>query len=372
MKILYVITCADRGGAQVALLDLVSNLPPGYEPVVAAGESGFLQQGCDRAGIPFRTIRGLMRQIHPINDLLALVRLVSLIRREKPALVHAHTSKAGLLARIAAWSTGTPSVFTVHTWSFDDGVRRLLRWIAVPLEKFAAQFGGPIITVSDANTRKGLRWSIASEDRIVRIWLGIPDSTLLTQSEKRSHVTMIMVARFVEQKDHELLLRALTGVKGNWVLQLVGNGLMLEKTKALARELNLEKRIRFLGERSDVPDLLSQADIYVLASKWEGLPVSILEAMRASLPVIATDVGGISEMVKDEVTGLLARAGDPDHLRNRLQILIDSPELRTTLGKAARRSFEENFQIEASVRKTIAVYDAINTGGKISITGAGA
>jgi glycosyltransferase involved in cell wall biosynthesis len=367
MKILYVITCADRGGAQVALLDLVSNLPAGYEAVVAAGEDGFLQQGCDRGGIPFRRIRGLVRRIDPINDILALMRLVSLIHRERPDLVHSHTSKAGLLARIAAWITGTPSVFTVHTWSFDDGVRRLLRWIAVPLEKFAALFGGPIITVSDANIRKGLRWSIASKDRMVRIWLGLPDLKLPAKSKKRSQVTMIMVARFVEQKDHELLLRALAGVSGNWALQLVGNGPTLDKTQALATELNLNERIQFLGERSDVPELLAQADIYILASKWEGLPVSILEAMRASLPVIANDVGGISEMVKDEVTGFLASAGNPDHLRLRIQMLIDSPQIRINMGRAARRNFEENFQIDVSVRKTVAVYDAAHAGGQIPI-----
>jgi glycosyltransferase involved in cell wall biosynthesis len=360
MKILYVITCADRGGAQVALLDLVLHLPEGYEAVVAAGENGFLQQGCERAGIPFRVIRGLVRQIDPISDLFALVRTIALIGRERPQVVHAHTTKAGLIARVAAWITRTPSVFTVHTWSYDNGVSRLVRWLGVPLEKFAALLGGQIITVSDANTEKGLSRSITSKENIVRIWLGIPNTKLRAKREMQRHVRMIMVARFVEQKDQGLLLRALSGVYGSWELQLVGSGPMIERAQALAVKLNLDKRVHFLGERSDVPELLAQADIYILSTKWEGLPVSILEAMRAGLPVIATDVGGINEMVKDGVTGLLARPSDADHLCDRIQTLVNSPELRVNMGDAARLSFEENFQIEVSVRNTVAVYDAMN------------
>lgn len=364
MKILYVITCGDRGGSQVTLLDLIQHLPDGFEPVVVSGQDGFLRDGCERAGVSFRKIRSLVRDIHPINDVLALVKLVTLIHREHPDLVHAHTSKAGVVARLAAWLTQTPSIFTAHTWSFEDGVPRIVRWLAVPLERLVALVGGPIIVVSDANARKALRRGIAPQDRIFRVWVGIPDAKLTPRPETDRPVTMIMVARFVEQKDQKLLLRALAEVHGDWVLQFVGSGPLLAETQALARELNLGPRVQFLGERSDVTELLSQADIFVFASKWEGLPRVILEAMRAVLPVVATDVGGIGEMVENGVSGFLTPAGSKSELAGSIQALIDSSELRSAMGRAARRRFEEDFRIETCVRKTVAIYRMLHAGSK--------
>ncbi len=358
MKILYVITCGDRGGSQVTLLDLVRNLPAGFEAVVASGQHGFLEQGCRKTGIPFRRVPGLVREIHPLRDLAAFLHLILLIRRERPDVVHAHTSKAGILARLAAWVTQTPSVFTAHTWSFDADLPYPVRWLAVPLEKLAAWVSGTIIVVSDANAGKALRRAIAPSHRIVRIWVGIPDTGLLARPGAHDPVTLVMVARFMEQKDHKLLLHALKEVHGNWILLLAGHGPLLEQTQALARQLGLEGKVQFLGERPDVPDLLAQADIFVLASRWEGLPRVILEAMRAGLPVVATDVGGVSEMVDDGVTGFLTPPGDLVRLRERIQVLIDSAELSAMLGASARRRFERDFQIETCVRKTVAVYRA--------------
>src|ERR1700722_4374204 len=151
MKILYVITCGDRGGAQVAVMDLVRNLPDGFEPVVVSGQDGYVKDSCTRAGIPFRRVRRLIRQIQPLSDVQAFFQLMSLIRTERPDLVHAHTTKAGILARVAAWFMRTPSVFTAHTWSFDGDVPPIAGWLAVPLERLAALVSGPIIVVSSAN-----------------------------------------------------------------------------------------------------------------------------------------------------------------------------------------------------------------------------
>ncbi len=358
MKILYVITCGDRGGSQVTLLDLVRNLPAGFEAVVASGQDGYLERGCKKTGIPFRRVTCLVREIHPLRDLVALFQLILLIGRERPDVVHAHTSKAGILARLAARIMRTPSVFTAHTWSFDADLPRLIRWLAVPLERFAAWVSGTIITVSDANTRKALRRAIAPRRQLVRIWVGIPDTNLFAQPGAHDPVTLVMVARFTEQKDHKLLLRALEKVDGNWILQLVGDGPLLKQVQTLTCEMKLEGKVQFLGERADVVDSLARADIFILASRWEGLPRVILEAMRAGLPVVATNVGGVGEMVDDGVTGFLTPPGDFVRLRDRIQTLIDSAPLRAALGASARRRFERDFRIETCVRKIVSVYRA--------------
>jgi glycosyltransferase involved in cell wall biosynthesis len=359
MKILHVITRGDCGGAQVALLNLVRHMPAGYEVVVAAGEEGYLRDQCEKHGIRFLFVRDLVRDVNPLRDVLSLGRLVILIRRENPDVVHAHTSKAGINARIAAWVAGKPSVFTAHSWSFDNGLSRFVEWLAVPMERVAAHISGPIIAVSEANARKAISNSIAPKKKIIRVWLGIPDSSLRAAPGGAGPIKMIMVSRFAIQKDHQLLLRSVASISGDWILQLVGNGPFLDSSKRLAKELDIENRVEFLGERSDVPELLSQAHIFVLASKWEGLPVCILEAMRAGLPIVASDVGGVKEMVTVGVNGFVPERGDASQLHHSLENLIESRELRIKMGEASRSRYRKDFQIISYVQGTCAVYGSL-------------
>ena len=356
MKLLYVITLAERGGAQVHLLDLVANLPAGFSPVIATGEPGFLCDEAAKLGIPVHLVPELTHPIHPVQDFRALLAIARLIRREMPDVVHAHTSKAGLLARFAARLAATPVVLTAHTWSFADGIPCLQRWISIPLERLAAALAGKIITVSQANTVLALKKSIAKQQALIRIWNGVPDVPGRALPGSRKTVTLITTARFAPQKDHGLLLEALTSIEGDWRLLLVGDGPTRRQIDKEANDLGLARRIEFLGERDDIQSLLTAADLFVLPSKWEGLPLSILEAMRAGLPVIATNIGGVGEAVTDGVTGYLTAPGDAAQLRHRLQHLIRSPELLATMGAAARQRYEQDFRIETMVQKTVAVY----------------
>lgn len=170
-------------------------------------------------------------------------------------------------------------------------------------------------------------------------------------------VRLIMVARLQPQKDHPTLFRALSGLQDrNWTLELVGDGPDRESLQNLARDLGLTDRVIFSGQRLDVPQRLKEADVFVLATRWEGFPRSILEAMRAGLPVVATDVGGCRESVVDGETGFLVPKEDPLELRDRIRILIDSPELRTRMGQKGRKRFEENFLFERMYQRTLEVY----------------
>jgi glycosyltransferase involved in cell wall biosynthesis len=356
MKILYVITRAERGGAQVHLVDMLANLPPEFKPIVATGERGYLCEECAKLGVPVRYVPGLTQPVHPLKDLRALVALIGLIRREKPDVVHAHTSKAGLVARFAARITGAPAVFTAHTWSFAEGISAVQRGFAIPLERLAAGLGGKIITVSEANKEMALRRSVATTRSLVRIWNGIPDVQYRAKPGTREFTTLITVARFAPQKDHRLLLHALADVGGNWRLILAGAGPRRREVEVSAKRLGLIDRIDFVGDRSDIPQILSEADIFILPSKWEGLPLSILEAMRAGLPVIATDVGGVAETVTDGVTGYLTARDDVSDMRERIQTVMGNVELMRRLGRAGRRRYEKDFRLETMVEKTLAIY----------------
>jgi glycosyltransferase involved in cell wall biosynthesis len=171
-----------------------------------------------------------------------------------------------------------------------------------------------------------------------------------------------MVARFSPQKDHQTLLQALASLQHlEWELDLIGDGPLIDRVKSLAVSLKLSGRTRFLGQRMDVESLLAQSQISILATNWEGFPLSILESMRAGLPVIASSVGGVEEAILDEETGYLVPRGDVAALRDRIRALVEAPDLRLRMGKLARVRYEQHFSLETAVRKTLDVYHQVAT-----------
>jgi glycosyltransferase involved in cell wall biosynthesis len=148
----------------------------------------------------------------------------------------------------------------------------------------------------------------------------------------------------------------MAGVAGTWRLQFAGDGPERGACEAAARAAGIADRVEFLGARGDIPGLLANADLFVLSTHWEGLPLSILEAMRAGLPVIATQTGGVGEAVQDGVTGFLTAPGDLMDLRIRIQQLLSSRELVRQMGAAGRKRYERDFQISSMVQGTLAAY----------------
>ena len=215
-----------------------------------------------------------------------------------------------------------------------------------------------IITVSEFDRQLGLNARIAPADRLVTVHNGMADAADVKLAEPaRTPVRMVMIARFGAQKDHPTLFRALAGLRSlPWELDLVGDGPLMDETRRLAASLDLGERVRFLGQRNDVDRILAESQISLLATNWEGFPLSILESMRAGLPVIASDVGGINESVQDGATGYLVRRGDVDGLRARIAELLAAPELRSRLGANGRARFQREFTLQQSVAGTLAVY----------------
>ena len=357
-KILYVVTRAERGGGQVHVRDLLGGFRFSYECHLATGEEGFLCEAARHLGVAVHIVPSLVQPMAPLKDLRAVMEIRSLLRKLRPDLVHAHTSKAGLLARLAGAIASVPVVFTAHTWSFAEGVGRKQKLIALPLERVAG-LGSRIITVSESNRQLALSKGVGRERRVTTIWNGIADAPRRADPGSAGRVRIVMVARFAGQKDQLLLLRALSGVNEDFEVDLVGDGPLLERVQKAATDLGLKDRVNFLGDRDDVADLLARAHIFALVTNWEGLPLSILEAMRTGLPVISSKVGGVGESVEDGVTGLLVRAGDPDQLRAALLRLIRDPELRAALGRAGRKRYERDFTVDRMLAKTAEIYSEL-------------
>ncbi|MQT71441.1 glycosyltransferase, partial [Pseudomonas sp. FSL R10-0071] len=171
---------------------------------------------------------------------------------------------------------------------------------------------------------------------------------------------IIMVARFEKPKNQTAVLQALAAIEiQNWHLELVGDGPELAKCVLLAEQLNIARKVTFSGACSDVAVRLGNSDIFVLTSDWEGLPLTILEAMRSSLPVIASDVGGVAESIDDGVTGILVPRDYTVALRNAFVQLLQSQGERESMGYKAREKFEQEFTFDLMLRKTLDVYQLV-------------
>ncbi|HEV8178261.1 MAG TPA: glycosyltransferase family 4 protein, partial [Gemmatimonadales bacterium] len=313
------------GGVQVHVRDLAASLlRRGHEAIVLTSGSGPYVEALRASGVETITLQHLGAAIRPFRDLRALGEIHSVLKRVRPDLVSTHSSKAGILGRAAARLLRVPVLFTAHGWAFTPGIPHreagVYRWI----ERMAAPLATRIITVSEFDRQLALSHRFASSDKIVTVHNGMPDIPAgLRGDPSRSPVRLVMTARFEPQKDHGTLLRALAGLQQEpWQLDLIGDGPLLPAAEALVAELGLGGRVRFWGQRMDVAERLADAQVALLITNWEGFPRSILEAMRAGLPVLTSAVGGVAESVKDGETGFVVARGDVEAVRARLRQLV--------------------------------------------------
>ena len=361
MRIGYIVTTASPiGGAQIHVRDLAAAAAArGHEPSVITSGSGPFIDDLRALGIPVAVLRHLAVPIQPLRDLRALSEVRAALRKFRPELIAAHSSKAGILGRLAGRSLRVPVVFTAHGWAFTPGVSPASAALYRRVERLVGPLASAIITVSEYDRQLGLAARIAPADRIVTVHNGMPDiAPHLRADPTRSPARMVMVARYGPQKDHPTLLRALATLRDlPWEVDLIGDGPLIEETKALAASLGVADRIHFLGQRKDVDQLLSGSQISLLITNWEGFPLSILESMRAGLPVVASSVGGVSESVRDGENGYLVERGDVAGVADRIRRLLTDPGLRARMGGAGRARFERDFTLEQSVSRTLAVYE---------------
>lgn len=362
-KILHIITTGESGGAQTHLYDLCTSIRGRYRPLVAMGHKGVLGDKLEKAEIPVYLLPALQREINLIKDWHACREMHHLINELQPDLICTHSSKAGFLGRIAAWRAGIPTIFTAHGWAFTEGVPPTRRFVYKILERWAAQWTKRIICVSDYDFQLACKNRVAAPAKMVTIHNGIPAGRPPRERgyNDDSRIKVIMVARFSSQKDQPLLLQAISELQldDSFEVWLVGEGPLLSAARDYAAQLNIMDKTKFLGDRSDVADLLDGADIFVLTSHWEGFPITILEAMRAGLPVIVSDVGGCREAVLVGQTGYVVKPGDIRGLAYYIEEMITDRVSRINMSQAGYERFMNNFTIDKMVEKTLGVYDEV-------------
>ena len=366
MRVLHVVTKADVGGAQTYVLELATaQMASGDTVAISAGSVGVMAAEAERRGLTVMSSPHLHREIGLRSELAALRGLREQIAEFSPDVVHAHSSKAGVLVRVAT-RRRVPAVYTAHGWPFQAGAplaQRMVSWLG---ETLAAHWWGEVICLTDAEKALARRWRVVSPRRLHVVPNGLPDVEEHLRADLRvrepgAPVVIVMVARFAPPKSQRRVLDAVTAMRpGGWRLDLVGDGPQLEECRAAATALGLDDRVRFLGHRDDVGELLLASDIGLLWSRYEGMPLALMEAMRAGLACVANDLDGTRLLLADGASGLLVPFED-GALTTVLQRLVDDSDGRRGLAAAARARFENLFSIEGNERRVRQVYDsAIN------------
>jgi glycosyltransferase involved in cell wall biosynthesis len=372
MRILHIITRLDKGGSADVLLDLSAGLKGmGHDVYIAAGPTLHPQTDIDafslRSGIPVYHIRHLTRDCYPLQDFLSFFEILKIIRKVKPDILHTHTSKAGFIGRIAGRIAGIKvAVHMPHGHVFYGYFNKIKTRIFVYLEKIASMFSDKIVTLTDIEKLEYLDEKIAPDNKIVAIPCGIDvDKFSSAQNTVRNEFGISpdmpvigWVGRAESVKGGEYFLRACQLIKKEMPharFLVVGDGSLQGEMEALANSLNLSNEVKFAGYRTDMPEIMNSIDLLLHTPLNEGLGRVILEAMACGKPIVATNVGGIPEIVEHGIHGFLVPPGDCASMaKESLRILKDT-ELAWRLGNACRKK-ALNFSTKQMVRKIHNLY----------------
>lgn len=354
IRVLHIITRLDKGGsADNTLLSVLGLNKEVFKVDLLSGRTNFpspkLTQLKEQNLIQYKEIGQLVRAIHPFKDISALSQLYQYIKKGRYDIVHTHSSKAGLLGRLAARMAGVKHIIhTPHGHIFYGYYGRCLSFMFIILERWAARFTEKIITLTNSGKEEHVQYKIAPAHKFITIHSGLELGSLQPSDTKndvakefnidKSDKLIGTVARLVPIKGHEFLVKAAPLVLQHYpdtTFLLIGDGPLRKKLENLAQQLNFFDKIVFSGMREDIPRLLNAIDIFVLPSLNEGMGRVLIEAMVLAKPIVATRVGGVPDVVEDGSSGLLVPPADPDALADAICTIMKNPALASKLASHA-------------------------------------
>jgi glycosyltransferase involved in cell wall biosynthesis len=363
MRIVLLSTSMGMGGADKQLLSAAQELRSRGHEVLLISLTPLGPMGLEARsrGIPTESLE--MRR--GIPDPRGLLRLGRLVQAWRPDVLHSHMVHANFMARVLRLYVRVPAlVSTIH--SLHEG-GRLKMWVYRLTNGLADQ----MTIVSQAAADRFVTERIIPRELLTVVPNGVDTERFRTvplEARQRLRKSMglerafvwIAVGRFDPPKDYPTMLRAFATLRARApeaVLLLVGRGSLQTETESLARALGLTDRVRFLGVRNDVPELMSAADGYVMSSAWEGMPVVLLEAAAAGLPIVATAVGGNREVVCDQESGFLVPPGDPDALGEAMvRLSASSDDQRRAMGERGREHVRARYDLSRMVERWEELY----------------
>ena len=342
-------------GVQRVSLTEIEFLSKRFDFSVVCKEDGPLAERLREISTPVFYVNSLQREVSIVKDLKSLYKLYVLFRQQKFDVVHTHSSKTGFVGRIAARLAGCRSVIhTVHGFSFPAAKSKIAWTVYFLMERLAKLFTHKLIVMNRDDEKFALKSLGYKRSQVVFQNNGVQPSIFSPpKSEKPSKKTdalkVVMVGRLWEQKDPETLVDAAINVLGHndkFLFDFIGDGELTESLKCKVEVAKLGEQIRFLGWQNNVADQLPNYDVFVLPSKWEGMPLAILEAMSCGLPVIATNIAGNRDLVDDGTDGFLFEIGDVSALEAHLLKYEQDRKLVHLHSAVAREKIVSRFDIK--------------------------
>jgi glycosyltransferase involved in cell wall biosynthesis len=370
LRIAQVITKFTAGAGGITLRGALGLDPERYAVTVLAAAGGSFAPRAAEAGIEVIPLRNMSADLSPRSDARGVAELTAHLTGGSFDLVHTHSAKAGALGRVAARRAGVPAVVhSIHGFPFHEFQSPLRRRSYLAIERRLARITDYFLTDGTFVAAEAVRLKIAQPDRIRAIASPVDDDIPVASQTNRRRARIALgippgvkvigtAARLDPQKAPLDLVRAVAGLPRTDVrLVFLGDGELRSQTEQLIDRLGIGHRCVLAGERADATDLLPAFDVFALSSLYEGLPCAAVEAMKCGVPVVATAVNSVPEVVVPGRTGLLARPGDPASLGRALSYLLDHPADGARMARAARAHIGDRFSQSVIGEDLVEAYD---------------
>jgi glycosyltransferase involved in cell wall biosynthesis len=377
VKVLRIIGRLNVGGPAIHVVNLTAGLnPPRYQSLLVAGS----ENEAEGSMLDFALSHGVRPTVIPEmvtafslapRDAKALWKLYGLMRKERPQIVHTHTAKAGFLGRLAARLAGVPIiVHTFHGHVLHGYYGPSKSWVLRRMEQSLAWFTDRLVTVSEQVKSELVSYGIARAEKINVIPLGFDLEPFLSSHTHRGEfrreiglsdeIKLIgIVGRIFPIKNHSLFLECAARIYAREPTArfvIVGDGVLRSALEHQAQKLGLAQQVLFTGWRRDLPRIYADLDVLVVSSDNEGTPVSAIEAMASSCPVVATHVGGLPDLITHKKTGFLVRPRDPDGIAASVLQVLQNPQMAQTLTRNARIAARNRFAMKRLISDTHHLY----------------
>lgn len=377
-RVLYIVTKSVWGGANRYVFDLAINLKNDYQVYIAAGGKGRFYQRLKKTDIPYYNIRHSQRSINPFKDIFAFFEVLGLLFQIKPNIIHVNSSKAGGIVGAAGWIYRLFSfkklllVFTVHGWALKEDRPKWQIQLIKFFSKLTGLFYHKIICVSKYDQKTAVKNKLAPRKKLIVIHNGInPNISFLPKQKaqeklikKTSPFVIGTIAEWTKNKGLIYLLETLPKISPSikqFDVVLIGSGENPDKYELYNYiQENKMKNVYLIEWIKNAASYLKAFDIFVLSSIKEGLPYTILEAMAAQTPIVAANVGGIPEMIQNNVTGALVQPKNSRELAAKINKLINNPKKAKKMAEKARKKLEKEFSLEKMIKETRKIYQSQN------------
>ncbi|EAB9864391.1 glycosyltransferase family 4 protein [Salmonella enterica] len=339
IKILHIHLSSEISGAQRVSLDEMKTLSKQFQQSMVCSKAGNFTAQANEVGVQTFVIRTLVRKISFYKDLKSFIELYRLIKKEKYDIIHTHSSKTGFLGRLAAKLAGTKKiVHTVHGFAFPSTKNKIFKAIYFLMEYIASLCTSVIIVMNkndeiiarkyfcvNAKTKLILLNNAIDISRFDKLVTN--GSSMNSKKRTKNKFKLVMVGRLCEQKNPLLVLEAIKKLNNDFSIDFIGDGPLKEEVQNKIIEYGIAERVKLLGWCVSVEDILYKYDLFVLPSKWEGMPLAILEAMAAKIPVLCSDIDA-NRYLLGKTSGFLFKSEDSDDFANKIKFLYENDEIR--------------------------------------------